>query len=82
MRSDATYSLDLIVPVNYALIALALAERGEYGRMVVLKDGRYTDAPIGITQQGIKCMDVDELYDVDEYVPKARQVEGKPMFVY
>jgi 6-phosphofructokinase 1 len=82
MRSGAPDSLDLMVPVNYALIALALAERGEYGRLVVLKDGRYTDAPIGITQQGIKRVDVDELYDVDEYVPKVRHVEGKPMFLY
>jgi len=50
--------------------------------MVVLKWGRYTDAPIRITQQCINCMDVDELYDVDEYVPKVRHVEAKPMFLY
>ena len=82
MRSGAPDSLDLMVPVNYALIALSLAERKEFGRLVVLKDGRYTSAPIGITQQGIKRVDVEELYDVDEYVPKVRQVEGKPMFLY
>ncbi len=82
MRSGAPDSLDLMVPVNYALIALSLAERGEFGRLVVLKDGRYTSAPIGITQEGIKRVDVDELYDSDEYVPKVRHVEGKPMFLY
>ena len=82
MRSGAPDSLDLMVPVNYALIALTLAERGEFGRLVALKDGRYTSAPIGITQQGIKRVDVDELYDPEEYVPKVRHVEGKPMFLY
>ncbi|HYY89915.1 MAG TPA: 6-phosphofructokinase, partial [Chloroflexota bacterium] len=52
MRSGAPDSLDLMVPVNYALIALALAERGSFGRLVVMREGRYGDAPIGVTQQG------------------------------
>jgi len=82
MRSGPPDSLDLMVPVNYATIALRLADRGEYGRLVVLKDGRYTSAPIGITQQGIKRVDVAELYDSDQYLPKVREVEGKPMFLY
>jgi 6-phosphofructokinase 1 len=82
MRSGAPDSLDLMVPVNYATIALRLAERAEYGRLVVLKDGRYSSAPIGITQQGIKRVDVAELYDSDQYLPKVREVEGKPMFLY
>jgi ATP-dependent phosphofructokinase / diphosphate-dependent phosphofructokinase len=82
MRSGPPDSLDLMVPVNYGLIALRLAERGEFGRLVVLKDGRYSSAPIAITQQGIKRVDVAELYDVEQYRPKIRQVEGKPMFLY
>ena len=49
---------------------------------MVLKRGRYTDAPMGIAQQGINRMDVGELYDVDEYVPKVLHVDGKPMFVH
>jgi 6-phosphofructokinase 1 len=82
MRSGPPDSLDLMVPVNYASVALRLADRHEFGRLVVLQDGRYTSAPIGITQEGIKRVDVDELYDPDRYLPKVRQVEGKPMFLY
>jgi ATP-dependent phosphofructokinase / diphosphate-dependent phosphofructokinase len=82
MRSGPADSVDLMVPVNFATIAIRLAERGEFGRLVVLKDGRYSSAPIGITQQGIKRVDVDELYDPNQYVPKVREVEGKPMFLY
>jgi 6-phosphofructokinase 1 len=82
MRSGPPDSLDLMVPVNYANVALRLAERGEFGRLVVLRDGRYTSAPIAITQQGIKRVDVAELYDPDEYQPRIREVEGKPMFLY
>jgi ATP-dependent phosphofructokinase / diphosphate-dependent phosphofructokinase len=82
MRSGPADSVDLMVPVNFATIAVRLAERNEFGRLVVLKDGRYSSAPIGITQQGIKRVDVDELYDAQQYVPRIREVEGKPMFLY
>ncbi|HYY90305.1 MAG TPA: 6-phosphofructokinase, partial [Chloroflexota bacterium] len=82
MRSGPPDSLDLMVPVNYGLIAIALAERGSFGRLVVLREGRYSDASIGVTQQGIKRVDVPELYDPNQYVPNVRHVEGKPMFLY
>jgi ATP-dependent phosphofructokinase / diphosphate-dependent phosphofructokinase len=82
MRSGPADSVDLMVPVNFATIAVRLAERAEFGRLVVLKDGRYSSAPIAITQQGIKRVDVDELYDSSAYLPKVREVEGKPMFLY
>jgi 6-phosphofructokinase 1 len=61
---------------------MRLAERAEFGRLVVLRQGTYTSAPIGIMQQGIKRVDVPELYDPDQYQPKVREVEGKPMFLY
>jgi 6-phosphofructokinase 1 len=32
--------------------------------------------------KGVKRVDVDELYDVEEYRPKVRNVLGKPMFLY
>ena len=46
------------------------------------KNGRYSSAPIRITQEGIKRVDVAELYDTENYLPKVREVEGKPMFLY
>ena len=30
----------------------------------------------------MKRVDVDALYDADEYRPKIRHVDGKPMFLY
>jgi hypothetical protein len=32
--------------------------------------------------QGLKRVDVDELYDREEYRPKVRHVLSKPMFLY
>jgi len=82
MRSGAPDSLDLMVATNYAVMAADLAMEGAHGRMVALRSGTYTDVPIGVTREGVKRVDVDELYDVDAYQPKVRHVLGKPMFLY
>ena len=82
MRSGAPDSLDLMVATNYAVMASDLAMEGSHGRMVALRGGTYTDVPIGVTREGVKRVDVDELYDVEAYRPKVRHVLGKPMFLY
>jgi len=82
MRSGSPDSLDLMVATNYAVMAADLAIEGETGRMVSLRNGSYTTVPISATREGVKRVDVDELYDTDEYRPKVRHVLGKPMFLY
>ncbi|MGH3442707.1 MAG: 6-phosphofructokinase [Nitriliruptorales bacterium] len=82
MRSGAPDSLDLMVATNYAVMAADLAVEGGVGRMVALRSGTYTNVPISVTSEGAKRVDVDALYDVDQYRPKVRQVAGKPMFLY
>jgi ATP-dependent phosphofructokinase / diphosphate-dependent phosphofructokinase len=82
MRSGSPDSLDLMVATNYAVMAADLALEGDTGRMVSLRNGSYTTVPISATREGVKRVDVDELYDVVEYRPKVRHVLGKPMFLY
>ncbi|MGH9053227.1 MAG: 6-phosphofructokinase [Acidimicrobiia bacterium] len=82
MRSGSPDSLDLMVAMNYAVMAADLAAEGASGRMVALHGGTYTNVPITATREGVKRVDVDELYDVDTYRPKVRRVDGKPMFLY
>ncbi|MEZ4716630.1 MAG: 6-phosphofructokinase [Caldilineaceae bacterium] len=82
MRSGAPDALDLMVAVNYANMALTLVNSKVSGRMVALRDGTYTHIPMSTVTSGVKRVDVDELYDVNEYVPKVRHVLGKPMFLY
>jgi 6-phosphofructokinase 1 len=82
MRSGAPDSLDLMVAVNYANMAVTLVNRGAPNRMVSLRNGTYTSVPLRMVRQGLKRVDVDELYDVAEYRPKVRHVDGKPMFLY
>ncbi len=82
MRSGAPDSLDLMVAVNYANMALDLFLKNTFGRLVALSRGTYTDIPLSITTTGQKRVDVRELYDVEEYRPKVMHVSGKPMFLY
>ncbi|MCM0084418.1 6-phosphofructokinase [Geomonas sp. Red32] len=82
MRSGAPDSLDLMVAFNYANMAMDLVNEGMSGRMVALQGGTYCHIPIGSVMQGVKRVDVAELYDSEEYRPRVRHVLGKPMFLY
>ena len=82
MRSGAPDALDLMVGANYASMALNLIDRGEPGQMVSLRRGTYTSVPIETIGQGLKRVDVDELYDSKAYRPLVRRVDGMPMFLY
>jgi 6-phosphofructokinase 1 len=82
MRSGAPDSLDLMVAVNYADMAVGLVLKGTAGRMIALHQGIYTDIPISTITTGQKRVDVRELYDMEQYRPKVRHVTGKPMFLY
>jgi 6-phosphofructokinase len=82
MRSGAPDALDLMVATNYANLAVSLIKEGVSGRMVALRDGKYTHIPMNTVTSGVKRVDVDELYDVKEYRPRVRHIIGKPMFLY
>ncbi len=82
MRSGAPDSLDLMVATNYAVMATDLALEGAAGRLVALRGGIYTHVPIEVVREGVRRVDVEELYDVEGYRPKVRHVLGKPMFLY
>ena len=82
MRSGSPDSLDLMVAINYAVMAADLAIEGVHGRLVAMRNGNYVNVPLTVLSQGVKRVDVDALYDTDAYRPKIRHVDGKPMFLY
>ncbi len=82
MRSGNPDSLDLMVAINYAVMASDLVIGGEFGRLVALRNGNYANVPLPVVRQGVKRVDVGALYDAENYRPKIRHVDGKPMFLY
>jgi 6-phosphofructokinase 1 len=82
MRSGAPDSLDLMVALNYANLAIDLIQNGNTGRMVSLNKGCYADVDINVLTGGAKRIDVESYYDVSAYRPSIRTVSEKPMFLY
>jgi ATP-dependent phosphofructokinase / diphosphate-dependent phosphofructokinase len=82
MRAGAPDSLDRMVAISYANLAVDQLIQGHSGRMVALQNGQYTTVPVDTCTQGLKRVDVAELYDIEAYRPKVRHVLGKPMFLY
>lgn len=82
MRSGEPDALDRMVAFSYANLAADLIFRKETGKMVALKEGKYTTVPIDTLTQGVKRVDIGELYDAEKYRPKIANMLGKPMFLY
>ncbi|MCL4511871.1 MAG: 6-phosphofructokinase [Bacteroidetes bacterium] len=82
MRSGEPDALDRMVATSYANLATDLIIKKQYGRLVALKEGKYTHIPIDSIASGLKRVDVDELYDADQYKPKVAHLLNKPMFLY
>ena len=81
MRSGPPDSLDRMVAISYANLAVSQIETGRTGVMVALRNGVYTAVPADTCIQGVKRIDVGELYDADAYRPRVLRPMGKPMFV-
>jgi 6-phosphofructokinase len=82
MRSGEPDALDRMVATSYGYLATDLLLKKQSGRMVALRDGKYTTVSANIITEGKKRVDVDELYDIDQYRPKVGHLLGKPMFLY
>lgn len=81
MRSGAPDSLDRMVAMSFGHLAIQLIQRGETGKMVALKGGRYTTVPVDMIMAGKKRVDVDNFYDSENYRPAVKDFMGVPMFL-
>lgn len=80
MRAGAPDSLDRKVAASFGHLAVEQLERGDKGVMMALNDGKYTTVPIDTCVKGKKRVDVDGLYDAENYRPRIAHVLNKPMF--
>lgn len=82
MRSGEPDALDRMVAISYGNLAMDLLLKGESGKMTALHEGRYAVVPMDIITSGTKRVDVQELYDAENYRPRVENMLGKPMFLY
>ena len=81
MRCGPPDALDLMVATNYGTLAADLLMAKHSGRMVALKGGCYVHVPMTETRAGARKVDIEALYDMENYRPRMRSVEGMPMFL-
>lgn len=81
VRGGDPDAMDSIVPMVYGNLALDLVLKGQHGRLVALRDGRYTDVPLEVVTASKKVVNTEEFYDVERYRPKYEHFVNKPLFV-
>ena len=64
-----------------ALAVMSLVEQGRFGRMVSWRCGLDADSNLGTTMQGVKSVNVAELYEVDQPVKLALAVKNGPTLI-
>ena len=74
-------AVDSIVPMAYGNLALDLILDNIYGRLVVLKNGRYDNVPITVVTSSKKFVDVKQFYNTDRLRPHYKSFEMKPLMI-
>jgi len=65
----------------YGNLALDLLLKGIHGRLTVLKNGRYDNAPIEIVTSTKKFVNVEKYYNTERLRPLYKSVEMLPLFI-
>jgi 6-phosphofructokinase 1 len=73
--------LDSIVPMAYGNLALDLVLKGVHGRIVVLKNGRYSNLPIDVITSSKKVVNVSDHYNIERLRPYYHSFEMKPFLL-
>lgn len=81
VRCGAPDAIDSIVPMAYGNLALDLIIKGIHGRLVILKNGRYDNAPINLITSTKKLVDVDKFYNTERLRPVYKSFEFMPQMI-
>ena len=81
MRSGDPDAIDSVVPMAYGNLALDLLLSKNFGKLVVLQNGRYRRLPIENVTARKKVVNVEEHYNTDRLRPHFRSFEDKPLSI-
>ncbi|MFO7671594.1 MAG: 6-phosphofructokinase [Bacteroidales bacterium] len=81
VRGGDPDAIDSIVPMAYGNLALDLILKGIHGRLVVLRNGRYDNAPLDVVTGSKKVVDVKKHYNIDRLRPHFKSFEFQPLFI-
>ncbi len=81
VRGGDPDAIDSIVPMAYGNLALDLILKGIHGRLVVLRNGRYDNAPLDVVTSNSKFVDVKKHYNTERLRPHFKSFEFQPLFI-
>jgi 6-phosphofructokinase 1 len=81
LRSGEPDSLDAMVAITFANVAMDLVESGETGRMVGIRDGKYAHTTLPDPTLGPRKVDVATMYNVDRFRPRYDGKLGDPLLL-
>jgi len=81
VRGGDPDAIDSIVPMAYGNLALDLILKGIHGRLVVLRNGRYDNAPLDVVTSSKKLVDVKKHYNTDRLRPHYNSFEFHSLFI-
>jgi len=81
VRGGDPDAIDSIVPMAFGNLALDLILKGIHGRLVILKNGRYGNAPIEVVTASKKFVVVQRHYNTERLRPQYNAFDLQPLFV-
>ncbi len=70
LRTGPPDGQDLLGAANFALSAAKLLKEGRFGRMTAfIQNEMWTDVDLGLAKEGVKIVNIDALYNEEEYKP-------------
>jgi 6-phosphofructokinase 1 len=81
VRGGDPDSMDSIVPMVFGNLALELVLKGQHGRLVCIKEGRYGNVSLDVVKEKSKKVNIARFYDTDRLRPKYKSFEFQPMLI-
>ena len=81
LRSGDPDALDQMVAITFANVAVDLLADGQFGRMVAIRDGKYSHAPLPSRSHGARTLDVDAMYNAGRFRPRYEAKLGSPLLL-
>ena len=81
LRSGDPDALDQMVATTFANVAVDLLAGGLHGRMVAIRDGKYSHAPLPDPALGPRHVDVETMYSTDRFRPLYGNRLGMPLLL-
>jgi 6-phosphofructokinase 1 len=81
LRSGEADSLDQMVAITFANIAMDMVADGITGRMTAIRDGNYTHVELPPPGAGPRRVDVERMYNAERFRPRYDRKLGDPLLL-